>query len=105
MTALIKWWTSNDGKRQCDARCYDAPPRADFTESECECICQGKNHGVGKARAIQRTRALAHSWVEIYPGITAWTVAPLIAFRKPDYAKDDPRYFPSITKNKRYGQA
>jgi hypothetical protein len=41
---------SDSNGRKCDGRCYDAKnPR-------CDCICGGKNHGVGLRRAIEQTR-------------------------------------------------
>lgn len=42
MPALLK---STEGRRQCDAKCYNA------TGEYCECICEGVNHGVGLANA------------------------------------------------------
>lgn len=40
-----------DGRRRCDASCYDAK------HSECHCICEGKNHRVGVAKAIDNAAA------------------------------------------------
>lgn len=48
---LIALYTSEGCVGRCDAKCYDA------TEPSCNCICGGKNHGAGKARAIENTRA------------------------------------------------
>lgn len=39
------------GARSCDAACYNAHgPR-------CNCICQGRNHGIGLPRALENNRA------------------------------------------------
>lgn len=42
---------------RCDAKCHDAeqPP--------CHCICGGGNHGVGRAEAVENTRARARTWL------------------------------------------
>lgn len=37
---------SADGKRHCDQRCYDAKWIG------CNCICGGKNHGLGLQHAL-----------------------------------------------------
>ncbi len=47
MTALIR-----QGNRKCDATCYNA--RA----PKCCCICGGKNHGVGRDKAVDNNRRL-----------------------------------------------
>lgn len=33
---------SSEGERRCDAKCHDA------TAGDCDCICGGRYHGVGK---------------------------------------------------------
>jgi len=38
---------------RCDARCYNAK------EPHCECICGGRNHGVGLQKAIEQAREQA----------------------------------------------
>lgn len=43
---------------RCDARCYLA------REPGCGCICRGRNHGAGKQRALDNTRAMAEQWIE-----------------------------------------
>ena len=58
MTTLIAVHTSEGCVGRCDARCYDA------AELECDCICEGRNHGAGKQQAIDNTRELAGSWLE-----------------------------------------
>lgn len=46
MTTLIAVYNSDGCVGRCDARCYLAKT------PECDCICGGKNHGAGVARAI-----------------------------------------------------
>ena len=58
MTTLIAVYTSEGCVGRCDAKCYDA------AEEECDCICQGRNHGAGKQQAVDNTRELAESWLE-----------------------------------------
>jgi hypothetical protein len=58
MTTLIAVYTSKGCVGRRDARCYDAD------EPECECICNGRNHGAGKQQALDNTRELAESWTE-----------------------------------------
>ena len=58
MTALIAAYTGDGCVGRCDAKCYNA------WEPECDCICQGRNHGAGKQQAIDNTRELAESWLE-----------------------------------------
>lgn len=57
MTTLIAVYDSDGCQGRCDARCYDAD------NEDCECICGGRNHGVGKQQAIDNTRELAESWI------------------------------------------
>lgn len=45
---------------KCDANCYNA------THPECDCICGGKNHGVGLAKAQDNTRQYAEKWMVRY---------------------------------------
>lgn len=40
---------NSEGTRRCDATCHDAKG------SKCECICGGRNHGVGFERAMENT--------------------------------------------------
>lgn len=42
---------------RCDARCYLA------VGGVCECICGGRNHGVGLAKALDNTREQCDQWV------------------------------------------
>lgn len=48
-----------DGRRKCDARCYNAKPA-----SPCGCCCGGMNHAKGKQEAIENTRKHAHRLLE-----------------------------------------
>ncbi len=70
MATLIAISTADGLVGRCDARCYEA------TCSVCECICGGRNHGVGRAQATDNTRALAERWIEDYTkqkGLTNFT--------------------------------
>jgi hypothetical protein len=60
MTTLIAVYTSDGCAGRCDASCHDAK------HDECTCICAGRNHGVGRQRAIENTRELAEKWLERY---------------------------------------
>ena len=58
MTTLIAVYNSEGCQGRCDAKCYEAH------EGECDCICGGRNHGVGQEQALDSTRELAESWLE-----------------------------------------
>ena len=58
MTTLISWSNSSGEQGRCDAKCYDA------TGPDCDCICGGRNHGVGQEQAVENTRALAEQMIE-----------------------------------------
>jgi hypothetical protein len=58
MTTLIAVYNSEGCQGRCDAKCYEAH------EEECDCICNGRNHGAGKEQALGNTRELAESWLE-----------------------------------------
>jgi hypothetical protein len=58
MTTLISYQSSAGDQGRCDAKCYNA------WGSECHCVCQGANHGIGRQDAISNTRELAKSWLE-----------------------------------------
>jgi hypothetical protein len=45
---------------KCDATCYNA------TGPDCDCICGGRNHGVGLKQATENTREYAEEWMEKY---------------------------------------
>lgn len=46
---MVLIWSSHG---RCDARCYEAEG------GECDCICGGRNHGVGLKRAVENNREL-----------------------------------------------
>ncbi len=58
MATLLSYHSSGGDSGRCDAKCYDA------TSAQCDCICGGRNHGVGEARAIEQTVAAARSMLE-----------------------------------------
>jgi hypothetical protein len=58
VTTLIAVYDSEGCIGRCDARCYDA------AEDECDCVCNGRNHGAGKQQAVDNTREMAESWLE-----------------------------------------
>ena len=53
MAMLISVGTSSGEGGRCDAKCYGAQGDA------CHCCCGGLNHGVGYAKAVDNTTALA----------------------------------------------
>lgn len=58
MTTVISYSSSSGERRRCDATCHNAH------NDKCVCICGGKNHGGGLARAIENTERLAEAWME-----------------------------------------
>ncbi len=50
MTTILTAGDS-DGTRRCDSRCYDAK------RDKCTCCCNGRNHGVGLQRALEKNHA------------------------------------------------
>lgn len=60
MSCLIYVSNSDGCVGKCDANCYNA------TGPECDCICGGKNHGVGLAQAKENTRELADKMIDEY---------------------------------------
>lgn len=58
MATLIAVYTSDGCVGRCDAKCYNA------TGDKCNCICHGRNHGVGAKKAIQQTEQYAHEWLD-----------------------------------------
>lgn len=58
MTTLIAIYNVDGFVGQCDARCYNAK------QPNCDCICQGKNHGVGIHAAAQNTLRETAAWLE-----------------------------------------
>ena len=55
---LISQYNSDGCVGRCDARCYNAKGL------QCDCICGGRNHGVGRQKAIENTRQHAEQIVE-----------------------------------------
>jgi len=45
---------------RCDARCYNAQ------HPSCDCVCGGRNHGVGLERALENTRQMAEAMIAEY---------------------------------------
>lgn len=60
MSTLIAVYNSDGCVGRCDAKCHDAK------EPGCDCICGGRNHGVGRERALENTRVYAHAWLTTY---------------------------------------
>jgi len=59
---LIAVYNSEGLVGRCDARCYNAK------DSNCDCVCGGRNHRAGRQQATENTRELAESWVGPDPG-------------------------------------
>lgn len=55
MTVLIR---QKIGRRTCNNRCYNAEG------TKCQCICDGKNHGLGLYKAIRITGELANELID-----------------------------------------
>lgn len=60
MPTLMKYTHPLLGTRKCDAGCYNAE------KPECDCICKGKNHGVGLNQAKLYTLMHAHEMIKDY---------------------------------------
>ena len=45
---------------KCDSNCYDAK------HPECDCICGGRNHGVGQKKATENTIKYCDDWIDRY---------------------------------------
>ena len=60
MMATLITVSNSDGVviGRCDAKCYDAK------HEKCNCICGGKNHGIGRKKAEQNTREHAQATIE-----------------------------------------
>lgn len=58
---------------RCDQRCYNAK------HHKCNCICRGKNHGLGRQAAVQQTpdiiADLLQAWNETHPKQQASTIS------------------------------
>lgn len=57
MTTMITVGNS-EGSRRCDATCHDAK------HDKCVCVCGGRNHGVGRQKALENTRQMAKAMLE-----------------------------------------
>lgn len=60
MTTLISVYGSDGLEGRCDEKCYNAK------YPSCNCICGGKNHGVGQTRAMENTQELFQNWIDEY---------------------------------------
>jgi len=58
LTTLIAIYHAKELLGRCDARCYDA------TSPDCDCVCGGRNHGIGLQRAAQNTLQDAAAWLD-----------------------------------------
>ncbi|MEU8378689.1 hypothetical protein [Streptosporangium sp. NPDC048865] len=56
-TLLAIIWIGGRIKR-CDARCYNARKGSD-----CDCVCEGLNHAVGREVAMILTRQQVEAWI------------------------------------------
>lgn len=54
MTTVLSYLNSNGDRGRRDAKCHNARPGSD-----CDCICQGKNHGAGSDQAMENARTMA----------------------------------------------
>lgn len=61
MTVLIWELDSEARKRVCNSRCYDA------ADKKCECICGGRNHGVGYENALKNTWLMQRTMINNHP--------------------------------------
>lgn len=60
MACLIYTANSDGCTGRCDANCYNA------TGPKCDCVCGGRNHGVGLDKARENTRELADTMIDEY---------------------------------------
>jgi len=60
MGSLIYQHNGQHCTGKCDSNCYNA------TGPICDCICGGKNHGVGLEQAKENTRLYAEEMIEQY---------------------------------------
>ncbi len=60
MTTVIAAYDSDGCTGRCDAKCHDA------TGPDCNCICGGKNHGVGVDKAVENAREQYKEWIDEY---------------------------------------
>ena len=55
MTTVMSLLVGGRSLRRCDSACYGA------SGGRCDCICGGKNHGVGLEKALANTSARAEA--------------------------------------------
>lgn len=60
MATLISVGSSDGTEGRCDARCYNAD------HPQCDCVCGGRNHGVGLKQAQENTSEMANSLIKKY---------------------------------------
>ena len=60
MATLIAVYNSEGCVGRCDSKCYDAK------HPDCDCICNGRNHGAGQQKAIENTREMVEGWIDEY---------------------------------------
>ncbi len=58
MATLITTGNSSGITGRCDAKCHYA------VHPECDCVCGGRNHGVGLEQARENTREMAEELME-----------------------------------------
>ncbi len=59
---LISAYNSDGSMGRCDAKCHNA-----FTPAHtCDCVCGGRNHGVGLKKAMENTKEYVDEWMEAY---------------------------------------
>lgn len=66
MATLIHVRYGSGQTHRCDARCYDAKM------PNCQCICGGKNHGVGITKAVENVCAYTKSQLEAIAAKGGW---------------------------------
>lgn len=62
MTTLITAYDKSGPIGRCDAKCYNAKGAV------CRCICGGRNHGVGRRKAIETTATIGPEDYDRWPG-------------------------------------
>lgn len=60
MPTLLRYKHPILGIAKCDAGCYNAE------KPDCDCICQGKNHGVGLQKARMNSLINGHEMIKAY---------------------------------------
>src|SRR6266481_2078487 len=57
MSTLMASRSPGRHRRSCNAKCYNAK------RPECDCMCGGRNHGVGELQAHRNSRETGVSWI------------------------------------------